>query len=236
MEADLAEMHKADSATFILPDQQVDEFKAIPLTEPGLLSALFGGVFSGLKSNYYLLANGKLIFAESVSALSLYLRKVKSGTRLLDGANFIEFSKSMSSKSNIYAYIDFTASKPIFNENLNRKYQKIYEQNIEKFNKIQALAIQYGVSGDMVFTNFYTNFNSKYKKRNENIWEVQLDTTFSMKPTIVRNHTTGNNEVIIQDDANNLVLIGASGKVIWKKKIDGEIISEIHQIDKYKKQ
>jgi hypothetical protein len=234
MEAELLEMRKADSATFILPDQQVGDYKAIPLTEPGLLSALFGEVFSDLKSNYYLFANGKLIFAENVSTLDLYLRKVQSGSRLLDGKHFIEFSKSMSSKSNIYAYLDFTASKPIFDENFNRKYQKIYEQNIEKFNKIQALAVQYGVSGDMLFTNFYTNFNPKFKKRNANIWEVQLDTTFSMKPTIVRNHNTENNEVIIQDDAKNLVLVGASGKVLWKKKIEGKIISEIHQIDKYK--
>ena len=103
--------------------------------------------------------NGKLVFAESESSLNLYVRKTRSGTRLLDGKHFIDFSKSMSSKSNIYAYLDFKLSKPVFNNSLNKKNLKIYNDNTDKFSKIQAIAVQYGVSGDMVFTNFYTNLN-----------------------------------------------------------------------------
>jgi hypothetical protein len=234
MSEELTEMYKTDSTASIIPTQQVGGLKAFPVTEPGMLSVLFGDVFSKVKANYYLIYNGKLVFAESVSALNLFLRKVKSGTRLLDSKEFIYFSKSMSSKSNIYAYIDFGNSQKVFENNLNHKYKQIYSENSNKFSKIQALAVQYGLSGDMVFTNFYTNFSPKFKKTNENIWEAQLDTSFSMKPTIVKNHNTGNNEIILQDNANRVVLIGASGKVLWKKQINSKIISEIHQIDKYK--
>ena len=234
MALELDEMYKTDSTAYGIPIQEVGGLKAFPLTEPDLLSSLFGGIFTSLKSKHYLIYNGKLVFAESLSALNLYVRKAKSGTRLLDSKNFIHFSKSVSSKSNIYAYLDFGLAKPVLNNNLSQKYQRIYNENNDKFRKIQAIAVQYGLSGDMVFTNLYTNFSPKFKKTNENIWEAQLDTSFSMKPAIVRNHNSGNNEVILQDDANKLVLVGASGKVLWKKQIESKIISEIHQIDKYK--
>ena len=55
-----------------------------------------------------------------------------------------------------------------------------------------------------------------------------------MKPVIVKNHVTGNNEVLIQDDANRLVLIGEDGKILWKKNIAGEILGDVYQVDKYK--
>ena len=234
MEAELNKMKRADSLAQNRSVQKIGEYVVTPLTEPDLFKTLFGDAFSKLKANYYLIRNGKLVFAESTAALNLYLRKAKSGSRLLDSKHFINFSKSLSSESNIYAYLDFTASKPLLNDNLNKEYLKIYNEHNDKFNKIQALAIQYGVSGDMVFTNFYTNFNPQFRKKNKNVWEAQLDTSFTMKPVIVRNHNTGNNEVIFQDNANQLVLVGASGKVLWEKKINGKILGDIHQIDKFK--
>jgi len=234
MEAELKKMNNADSTARGIPSQSLGNILVTPLTEPDIFNYLFGNAFSKLKANYYLIRDGKLVFAESIAALNLYLRKVKSGSRLLDSKHFINFSKSLSSESNIYAYLDFTASKPLLTKNLNKKYRKIYADHNDRFNKIQALAIQYGVSGDMVFTNFYTNFNPQFRKKNKNIWEAQLDTSFSMKPVIVRNHNTGNDEVIFQDNANELVLVGASGKVLWDKKINGKVLGDIHQIDKYK--
>jgi len=47
------------------------------------------------------------------------------------------------------------------------------------------------------------------------------------------NHNTNNKEILIQDLNNNLYLIEASGRVLWKVGIEGQIQGDIQQIDYY---
>lgn len=234
------EQMKADLAKIKLPDSTavapvaIGNSTARYFPERDIFSELFGRGFDDLEARYYMISNGNLIFAKSIAALQLYDRKARAGERLTDDPFFIQFSKSLASESNIYMYLNFANAKSLVADNLNKKYKNVYTQNIEKFSKIQAAGLQFGVSNDLIFTNFYSNFNPQFRRTKKNIWETHLDTSFSMKPVLVKNHVTGNNEVLIQDDANRLVLIGEDGKVLWKKNIAGKILSDIYQIDKYK--
>ncbi|MDF1546962.1 MAG: hypothetical protein P1P88_04020 [Bacteroidales bacterium] len=236
MKTELARMKPKDStsvAKMSVP-VAVGNANAYSFTENFLFSYLFGNAFDALEANYYMIYGDNLILAKSIAALQMYDRKVRTGSRLKEDKYFIQFSNSLSSESNIYLYLNFANSKSLIAENLNSKYQNIYLENAQKFSKIQALGFQYGISNNLVFTNFYSNYNAQFRKSKKNIWETQLDTSFSMKPVIVKNHNTGNNEVLIQDDANRLVLISDEGKILWKKTIRGKILGEIYQIDKYK--
>ena len=40
--------------------------------------------------------------------------------------------------------------------------------------------------------------------------------------------------MIVQDENNILYLINSSGQIEWSKKIEGQVLNEIHQIDSYK--
>jgi len=66
------------------------------------------------------------------------------------------------------------------------------------------------------------------------LWSLALDTTCSMKPCAFVNHNTGENELLVQDDANSLYLINAKGAVLWKRSLEEKIISEIVKVDVYK--
>jgi hypothetical protein len=55
-----------------------------------------------------------------------------------------------------------------------------------------------------------------------------------MKPALVTNHYTGENEIFVQDSKNNIYLINEVGRILWKKQLNEEIISEVYQVDYYK--
>lgn len=65
-------------------------------------------------------------------------------------------------------------------------------------------------------------------------WSVNLDTPAIINPQIVKNHYNGEDEIFIQDENNQIYLISNSGKILWKKSIDGSIIGNVHQVDMLK--
>ena len=65
-------------------------------------------------------------------------------------------------------------------------------------------------------------------------WSVNLDAPAIINPQIVKNHYNGEDEIFIQDENNQIYLISNSGKILWKKSIDGTIIGNVHQVDMLK--
>lgn len=69
---------------------------------------------------------------------------------------------------------------------------------------------------------------------NTESWKLALDETFTRKPQLFTNHYSGEKEILIQDNSGQLYLISASGKILWKKKLDGAIMGEIIAVDIFK--
>lgn len=65
-------------------------------------------------------------------------------------------------------------------------------------------------------------------------WSTNLDSPAIINPQIMKNHYNGEDEIFIQDEKNQIYLISNSGKILWKKQIDGTIIGNVHQVDMLK--
>jgi hypothetical protein len=202
--------------------------------EPHILQALFGDAFKPLSSKFYMIVDSKLIFASSIETLQIYYQKSKKGLSLAKDKDYIQYAKSISSESNIYIYCNIAGFGSALAQDLNNSNVEIYNKYTGKFNKIQAASIQLGMADKQMFTNVFINYNPQFSKKSKNVWEIALDTSFSMKPEIVKNFNTGGNDILIQDNAYRLILIDESGKILWKKPISGKILGNINQVDLYK--
>ncbi|MFN8258226.1 MAG: DUF3352 domain-containing protein [Bacteroidales bacterium] len=229
---------KDEEGNVVVPtNSNIDAQKAIiayKFPEPQVMAYLYGDAFKPVNAHFYMIYDSKLVFAESVEALEMFYQKSKKGSRLSDDKDFQQYSKSLASESNIYIYGNFAAFGGSLASELSQEYADIYKKYSSRFHKIQAASIQFGMGDNQMFTNIYVNYNPQFAKKSKNIWEVKLDTSFKTKPEIMKDFTSGNNEVIFQDDANNLVLIDESGKKAWKKSIQGRILGNIQQVDLYK--
>lgn len=65
-------------------------------------------------------------------------------------------------------------------------------------------------------------------------WELALTKPIATSPQLVINQTTGLHEIMVQDTDNFLYLITSEGKLVWRIRIAGRIISDIHQVDMYR--
>lgn len=71
-------------------------------------------------------------------------------------------------------------------------------------------------------------------KEQNSLWTLKLDTVALMKAANFINHNTHENELLIQDEARNLYLVNAKGTILWKKKINEKITSQLFTVDAFK--
>ena len=201
---------------------------------PELFSLLFGQIFSDLDAQYYIFLNDYLVTAKSIKDLKYYYQKYKSGLLIQQNKNFVDFSNTLSSESNIFLYLDFFYGKTLITPKLSNKFKRTYTKNSGSFDKLQASALQFGVEKDMFFTGFSLKYNPGYNEAPKNIWQIKLEAPLEMEPQFVVNHYTKNKEVLIQDSLNNLILYSTDGKLLWKRSLPGKILGKVHQIDFYR--
>ena len=92
------------------------------------------------------------------------------------------------------------------------------------------------IKDSIIYSSLY---NSKTRiQKNINKTKLVLSKSFPneiiIKPKIIHNHKTKEKNIIFQDSDNKLILIEFSGKIIWSKKLNGSINSDIFQVDTYK--
>lgn len=66
------------------------------------------------------------------------------------------------------------------------------------------------------------------------LWTCDVGAPVRRRPELLRNHTNGSLEVLVQDTLNRIHLISASGKTLWSRQLDGLIMGPVHQVDRFK--
>lgn len=110
---------------------------------------------------------------------------------------------------------------------------KEYRLVFELFNALDAAALQTAKIDNLthhhsmvVSTGQASEEEAKY------LWAIDLD-SIAIAPQILKNHRTNTAEVLVQDFSNTIHLVSATGRVKWSKKIDGQIMGAVQQIDIY---
>ena len=66
------------------------------------------------------------------------------------------------------------------------------------------------------------------------LWTSAIGRPLVRGPFLVRNHVNRTQEVLVQDDANVIHLLSSTGSVLWKRELDGPIMGEVQQVDKFR--
>jgi outer membrane protein assembly factor BamB len=201
-----------------------------------LMKPIFGNGLNSIQNPYYVILDDYLVMGNSEVALKELLDKYTYGQTLGQDINYLQFIENLSTTSNKYVYIN-TANvlnilTALFKENLHNDIR----QEFEYYQKLTPIGLQLTPYKNLYFLNAQIQYNKKGKQATSVIWKTDLDAEAAIPPTFVKNHSTADLEVFIQDVDNNIYLFDKNGERIWEQPItiDGRIISDIHQIDYFK--
>lgn len=199
-----------------------------------LLKPIWGNGLNAIHNPFYVVLEDYVVFANSSKALKALLDKYTYGQTLGEDVNYLQFVENLSATSSMYFYINTTNTLYILTALFKEKLAANIEEQFEYYQKITPIGIQLTPYKDLFVLNAKLQYNAKGKQATSVIWKSNLAANAVIAPKLVVNHRSKELEVFIQDDSNYVYLLNRNGERLWRSRIDGRIISHIHQIDFFK--
>lgn len=200
-----------------------------------LASVYWGYVFEGIKCRYVLVEDNYLIFASSENAVKSFVKDYVHGNFIRDADWYRLLRSKLAGKYNA-AYFARTAEVlPMFKAWTSGQALKFIHAREKDGVVFPAFALQWSNEGGMLYnTLFLSSAPVGQEEQPHLLWQTKLDAKVSMKPVPVTNHSTGEQELFVQDEQHAVYLINDIGRILWKLPVDGPINSEVYQVDLYK--
>lgn len=233
-------LHAVDgsiTAENLVPLQETQEdFRNVSIkiiTDSTVFNRAFYPLVKNTKPQYFAQLDELFVFTEQKSSLeeiiSEYVNKATLGFRPFYEDHF----QSMSDQSSILLVS--------LNENLKNRLQTGNQEHIGKtadsdFSKLPMTALQFVYDGHFAHVNGIIREAGAGKRSTgvSQVFNIALDNAVLKYPQLVDNHLTKGKDIVVQDVANKLYLISASGRVLWNKQLDGPVLGNIRQVDLYK--
>lgn len=99
---------------------------------------------------------------------------------------------------------------------------------------ISCVAIHFKVKNKMAYAEVVLSESANTPVQAKEYFNTKLEAAVAAGPFYVVNHNNQQGEIVVQDANHTLYLIGSTGSILWKKKLDEPILGEVSQIDIYK--
>lgn len=212
---------------------EVSNFRTIPVFEfsnSSIFNTIFSPFFSHENISNYTILGDFFVFANSETQLQNIITNFQNGTTFANTNAFKDAMELLSDESSLLRFANPTKLKEIISSIVKEDFTNL------KLTDYRASAIQFVQDDGFIHINCIIKRN-KFRAVKNSVSEefnVALDSDIIMQPHFVTNHRTNQKEIVVQDVNNNLYLISNTGKVLWKKKLNGTILGRIQQVDLYK--
>lgn len=221
----------ASSAEGWYTEQYLDyEIQRLPIDSP--FYYLLGNAYASLSKPYFTALSDYIVMANDIEVLKNIINFYQSSRTLSVNADYRQFAENISSESNMFFYCAMPYVFPSIQNMLNEEFKNSFTENAELLKKFQAFSWQISYSKKNLFYNsIYLKYNPVYKEKKSGLWNVELDAPITYGPYFFSNHTTNAKDIIVQDELDNLYLISNTGKIFWKKQLDGQVIGKVLEVD-----
>jgi hypothetical protein len=215
------------------PDDQV-RMPVYRTSFSGLAGMIKPGFDPGFDEKYYAFYDNFLVAGSTYSTVARLLYDNILNKTLANDPGYREFESTLPSRAGYFFYcvpariITYLAG--FINENI----AEALISNKGSLNKIQSVGYQLASSNGMLYNSLSVRYKEEAREESPTEWETLLDTLAAIKPFFFTNHTTGAKEIFIQDLNNNIYLINAAGRVLWKVPLNERITGNIYMIDYFR--
>ncbi len=216
---------------------KVDEDTSFPIYKglpDNLLKHIMGWFFPIVPQKYFSFYDNYIIFSDNLSSLHDFLYANVLKKTLSNKKHFNDFRENFSVRENLFIYSEIPVLASYLKNILKDEFINFSPEQNKELSKFFAGGIQIASTGNLLYSNIYANYLPSRENEPHTIWQSLLDSTVINKPVLVQNHYTNEKELMVQDAKYNLYLINNSGRLLWKKPLDGKILGNIEQIDYYR--
>ena len=215
--------------TFSTEEGSYRDLPIFRLKFKNITGIVWGKPFNLLHKSYFTYLGSYVIFANSEAGLKTIINEWYLGKTLGNNEGFQDFASNFSNQCHVFGYIQNPSWQSWMKHWMGNG---LADSNYSaSFNKA---AIQLKIEDEYAYTTLYFEKPPKAPTQARVSWNLSLDSSMvgSIHPCI--NHTNNTKELLVQDQKQQIYLIGNKGNIQWKKQLEGPILGKVHQIDFYK--
>ncbi|TCK65267.1 hypothetical protein DFQ05_2484 [Winogradskyella wandonensis] len=190
------------------------------LSKPVLFEEDFSPFFEFHKTNYGFVLENFLVLSDNLEILKHIIDSKVNNKTLSESEKWLSVTEKIASNSSLLIYKN------------EKGLEKYLNRNSAGFN---CNVIQYIAENDFAHINGVYAKSKKRAQKNSvtESFSIELPAELIAPAQTVKNHVTGGSDILVQDVNNFLYQISKSGRVQWKKQLDGPVLGKIEQIDIY---
>ncbi|PHR90403.1 MAG: hypothetical protein COA80_16380 [Leeuwenhoekiella sp.] len=216
---------------------EAEIFRDLPirkLTDSSLFQIAFKELFNPPAVHYYMSWDNHFFFARTMEELKDLTANYQNGAVLSNDASYKQFRKNLSDTYTAEYYTNLPKSSVYLSKKLSKENaQGLKDLDLQNY---PHAAMQLSASDDYLYLNggVYETPVSQTKSQVVQLASIKLDNDLLNTPQFLKNYRTKGQNILVQDVSNTLYQINQSGKIDWKKQLDGPILGTIEQVDLYK--
>lgn len=229
----LNSLDAASTEDALISEQNIiDTFRQVDLysfSKLDLFKTAFGPLITFNNATTYCILDNFFVFSDDLKMIQNIISNYQNKTTLSEQTYFNDIKDQLSDASSLLMVVNPSLLNSVLHKNLN-DYIPL------PLDKYKASALQFVYDSNFAHVNGIIK-KSKIKAALNSISEelnIKLDDDLLNTPQFVTNHLNRQKDIVVQDIKNNLYLISNSGKIRWKKRLDGPVLGQIEQIDIYK--
>lgn len=224
---------KQASINYFQPDDQT----RIPVylaNSAGLASVLIPGFAPGFNDSSFAFYDNFMITGNSYITISRFLYDNLLNKTLSNDLEYRDFERTLPSRAGYLFYCVPSHIIDYLSTFLTGEIAGGLRSNKSSLDKIRSIGFQLSAINGMIYNSLSVSYKDVVREESTTEWETLLDTAACIKPFFFTNHITGAKEIFVQDAKNNVYLINAAGRVLWKVPLSERIAGTVYMIDYYK--
>ncbi len=199
------------------------------MTDDLLESGIWNG--ASFKNPYITIIENYMILAQSRQALEVWIDKYLSGQILSKDAAFLDYSRRLGEKTNYWHHVQLSNSKHFLRSLLQKKNHQSLENELLAMANFYPIGFEINKGGKVKGLLEY--HSEKATADTRSLWKTALDDEVIGAPTVITNPQTQQKEVWVQDKSNVLQVLNNEGDLLWHRKLDAPLLSDIFVLDFY---
>ncbi len=202
--------------------------------EQSPLSIRFGRSLSVFDRSWFAIVDNYLLTAADRSTLVYALDQHSQSRSLSLDPGYIAFRQRLLPSANAYLYFSLPGLSNIATGMAPERSQEALASGLKQLEALQPFALQFDRYRDLFLCSGFLDYGPRLRSSDEQLWSVQLDTALTSAPRMVTDHRDGRKEILLEDKSHQIYLLDRGGKILWKRKLSGEILGDVHQLDYYR--
>ena len=202
---------------------------------PQLPAKLFGNLFAGFEQSYVVEVDDYIIFSDEVATLRDMLDDISAENVWGKSAAQKAFIEETLQEANFSLYLNTVNAWYVLSRYMTENSREDLLQNATLIKRFNQVSFQFANAGKQYYTSFVFRKQDRSANSGEDVFTKELtekfDSRIISRPFAVQNAVDRSREIVVQDSANVLLNIAATGKRGWTDTVGTTIRGSIKQVE-----